>query len=307
MNKKKLFPIMFHHFHDGKKFKASQGSITSYHLEKMIKLIGVKNIINAGDYIENTKNQKMKNKQICFTFDDALKCQYKIAYPVLKKYNIKAFWFIYTSIFTKKPSMLEIYREFRNSFFENIDSFYKLFFDQTRHIKFNKVRLNNFINDYSVKYPFYSKNDLKFRFLRDHILKNQYDKIMIKMMKKKKISIFKISKNLFINKKELKKLNDDGQIIGLHSHSHPTNLKSLNKKESINDYKKNIKLLEKITNKKIISMSHPCGNYNQEILNFLHKKKIQVGFASSSKLDKKLTKFKNLVIPRTDHTSIVIK
>ena len=31
------------------------------------------------------------------TFDDNLKCQYDIALPILDKYSLKAFWFIYTS------------------------------------------------------------------------------------------------------------------------------------------------------------------------------------------------------------------
>ena len=302
---KKKYPVMFHHFHDEKKFQVSQGSINAKQLEKMIKFIGIRNIINAEDYIEKFKNKKIKKNQVCLTFDDALKCQYKIAFPILKKYNIKAFWFIYSSIFTKRPSMLEIYREFRNSFFKNVDSFYELFFEQTDHIRFDKIKFDKFMNDYSLKYPFYTKNDLKFRFLRDYVLKNQYDNIMMKLIKKKKISVLKLSKKLFINEKELKKLSDNGQVIGLHSHSHPTSYKFLSKKKIINDYEINKRLLEKKINKKIISMSHPCGNYNQEILKFLDKKKIQVGFTSSTKIDNKKIKFRNLVIPRIDHTNLI--
>ena len=56
--------------------------------------------------------------------------------------------------------MLEIYREFRNSFFKNVDSFYELFFEQTDHMRFDKIKFDKFMNDYSLKYPFYTKNDL---------------------------------------------------------------------------------------------------------------------------------------------------
>ena len=82
--------IMFHNFHDQKLFKKSLGSISSSDLNKIINKFGKKNIVDPKVFISNHNSKK---KICCLTFDDALKSQIKIALPVLKKNNLKAFFF----------------------------------------------------------------------------------------------------------------------------------------------------------------------------------------------------------------------
>ena len=48
--------IMFHNFHDNKKYKKGDGSLSEKDLTKLIKFIGRKNILNAKDFINNYKN-----------------------------------------------------------------------------------------------------------------------------------------------------------------------------------------------------------------------------------------------------------
>ena len=55
------------------------------------------------------------------TFDDALRCQYDIAVPVIEDLNIKAFFFVYSSIFSEDPDLFEVYRYFRMNYFKNIE------------------------------------------------------------------------------------------------------------------------------------------------------------------------------------------
>jgi len=191
--------IMFHHFHDLKYFKKSQGSISSYQLKRIISKIGRKNIINADEFLNLYLNKKLNKNHVCLTFDDGLKCQIDIALPVLKKYNIKAFWFLYTSIFNKKFDYLEIFREFRHSF-KTVDIFYEKFFlfISQQNIKIQPKNLNLFIKNMNKKFPFYSKNDLKFRYYRDQVLKKKYIKIMMDMIKKSNFNIIKCKKkNLY--------------------------------------------------------------------------------------------------------------
>ena len=120
--------IMFHHFHDEKKHLKTQGSITAKKFEEIIEFIDPKNIVNPDEFKSLVINKKTNRKKVCFTFDDAIKCQFDIARPVMKKYNIKGFFFIYTTIFEGKPDLLEIYRYFRVNFFKSINYFYHEFF-----------------------------------------------------------------------------------------------------------------------------------------------------------------------------------
>ena len=100
--------IMFHHFHDNKNYIKSDGSINKIHLEKLIYKIGRKNILDPNILLNyHTVNNKKKTKYV-LTFDDGLRCQVVIASKILKKFKIKAFFFIFSSIFTKKPDLLEV-------------------------------------------------------------------------------------------------------------------------------------------------------------------------------------------------------
>ena len=129
-NKKNSFfhGVMFHHFHDSKKHHKSQGSINKKTFIKLIKFIGRKNIINADEFLIKFKKKKLKKNDVCLTFDDSLKCQYDIAKPVLDRFNIKAFFFIYTACLKGKPNYIELFRYFRCRYYKNINSFYRDFF-----------------------------------------------------------------------------------------------------------------------------------------------------------------------------------
>ena len=297
--------IMFHHFHDYKKHKKTQGSITAQTLEKIIKKIARKNILDAHIFKKKTVENKLKKNHICLTFDDGIKSQIDIALQILKKYKIKAFFFIYSSILTNKPDNLEIYRYFRCSYFKNIDEFYNLFFQEVKIDleKFFKKKINE-IKKMKKTFSYYSINDIKFRILRDgHLTVKQYDKIMKKLFIKKRFNPKKIFYKIFMNKKDIKKLVFDGHLIGLHSHTHPTNFKKLTIKEQKNEYYKNKKFLNEFT-KDICSMSHPCGNYNKSTLKLLFKMGIKIGFKQHLFIDKKFGMKKinnsNLEIARRD-------
>ena len=129
-NKKNNFyhGIMFHHFHDGVTHTKIQGSINKDDFYKIINFVGKNNILDADKFIEKSKDDKLKNNEVCITFDDSLKCQIDIALPVLEDLKIKSFFFVYTSIFEGKPDNLEIFRYFRNNSFNNINEFYKNFY-----------------------------------------------------------------------------------------------------------------------------------------------------------------------------------
>ena len=53
------------------------------------------------NFFYKTKKNKIQNYETCITFDDGIKSQFDVAYPVLKDLKIKSF-FIYSSIFEKK-------------------------------------------------------------------------------------------------------------------------------------------------------------------------------------------------------------
>ena len=166
----------------------------------------------------------------------------------------------------------------------------------------NKIqnKLKNFNStEYLKNFTFYSKSDKKFRYIRDQILKEEeYFTIMDTIIQESKINLEKIYKNLWISEKDLKKINKEGHVIGLHSYSHPTNFSALSYKNQNEEYIKNKKHLEKIT-PEIFTMSHPANSYNLDTLKILKNLGITMGFRADMNPIKS-----NLEIPRQDHSII---
>lgn len=299
--------VMFHHFHDKKKHKATQGSIDSNQLNKIINYIGRKNILDPLEFIDYFKKKKLKKNHVCFTFDDSLRCQYDIALPLLEEKKIKAFFFVYSSIFDNKPDLLEIYRYFRTNFYDDLNKFYKDFFfllNSKEASQYNKHQKN--FNYLKKNFKFYSYNDVKFRVFRDFILnKKRYDQIMQNLFKEKKFFPKKYFKKIFISKKNLMDLSILNHQIGLHSHNHPTMINKLSFNQQNIEYKKNLKFLNNILgNATIKSMSHPCGRYNQNTFKVLSKLNIDIGFISLMRKNLYEKNYKFL-IPRQDHSNIL--
>ena len=121
--------IMFHHFHS-QKHSPTQGSISAEEFEEMLDWLDDRyNLVNAHEYTWKLENNCLQSNDICLSFDDALLCQFDVAVPVLRQRSIQAFFFVYSSVFTGNLELLEIFRYFRTSCFDNIDHFYRIFFN----------------------------------------------------------------------------------------------------------------------------------------------------------------------------------
>tara|TARA_B100000579_G_scaffold317640_1_gene267215 strand:+ start:7034 stop:7951 length:918 start_codon:yes stop_codon:yes gene_type:complete len=297
--------VMFHHFH-GEKFPKVQGSITVKDFSKIVSYLKKKyKIVSPEEFLNLYQKKNLRGNEVCLTFDDGIKSQKDLILPILERLKIKAFFFIYTSLVKGKPDNLEFYRDFRCSFYKNLSIFYKDFYKNLKIIfpLESKKLKNDYNKNYLINYKFYTKEDRKFRFCRDIILrKKQYEFILEKMMKKKGYKKKLRKKLLFMNAKDLRDIDKKGHTIGLHSHSHPTAIDALSYKSQYNEYSKSKSILEKFLKKKVWSMSHPCGNYNKNSLKILKKKGIKIGFIANLS-NKRINS--GLEIPREDHADLL--
>ena len=144
---------MFHHFYDDGIHTKGQGSISKDDFYKLINFIGRKNICDADVFFEKFKENKLKENEVCLTFDDAIKCQIDVALPVLEDLKIKSFFFVPTSIFEDKPDNLEIFRYFRMNYFNSVDEFYINFYKVlNKDLKgLFSINIINFVYKNSVK------------------------------------------------------------------------------------------------------------------------------------------------------------
>ncbi len=299
--------IMYHHFHDESKHIKGQGSISADTFEEMIDYYARQhNLIGAEEFMARSEKGTLGSSDVCLTFDDGLLCQYDIAYPVLKRLGLTAFWFIYTSPLEGVLEKLEIYRHFRFSMYKDIEDFYEAFFDILRgEDKQAYSELNSYDPDsHYLECPFYTPNDKRFRFLRDDILgPERYYAIMDAMIEDSGYDTKRNSSLLWMNAEQIRNLHRDGHIIGLHSHTHPTVLENLDYDGQRNEYVKNKVCLEKVLGECVSAVSYPCNSYNNDTLRCMHEFGIRIGFRADTedvcKGDPKLE------YPREDHANIL--
>lgn len=104
-----------------------------------------------------------------------------------------------------------------------------------------------------------------------------------------------------MSEENLKDIDSQGHTIGLHSYSHPTQMSKISKLEQEIEYQKNYHHLYSLIGKHITTMSHPCGDYNQDTLSILSAMGITVGFRSNMSISNIRS---SLEIPREDHANI---
>lgn len=276
---------MLHHFYN-ERHPQGQGSISQKDLEKILNFIGVHRILKPSEWLERLEKNKLNKGHLCLTFDDALLCQFEVALPVLEKYKLKAFWFVYSNVFEGHPEKMEIYRFFRVKLFQNIDDFYNIFFRKVFDSQFSK-RVKEVLDEKKIEkqigyYRFYSVNDVKFRLIRDRALRKQdYESIMDTIILEYGLSMQNLSEGLWMSNDHLKHLSDNGYFVGLHSYSHPTVLAELSYQEQFEEYKRNYLHIKRVTGSNPVAMSHPCNSYNEDTIEILKHFGIRCGFRSS--------------------------
>jgi len=295
--------IMFHHFHSEVHLR-TQGSFDKKEFRDILEWLNSNyNINNASDFLRKKLNNSLNDSDITITFDDGLKSQFDIALPVLNEMGIEAFFFVYSDALEKVGDM-EIFRLFRTSEFKNIDDFYNIFFEKLR-LKdiesFNK-NLEIFESSSYLDNGFYSVNDRFYRYLRDVVLSHeQFTKTHYSLMKGFNFDIESAKNQLWITEEMLKEIYNMGHVIGLHSRSHPTDITKLSKSQQYKEYSMNLQYLEKLIGSKVVSMSHPCGRYNEDTLEVLTDIGIKIGFLHN--ISEK-NNHSALKIPREDSANV---
>lgn len=292
--------IMFHYFHDSIKHPYIDGALTASDFERLlIRLLESKKLVSSTEWLDRFIASKLENK-IALTFDDALLSQYDIAYPLMKRYGITGFWFVNTSPIKQVPIFMELFRRFKHEYFKDTNDYFNLFF-QNYENKYKKSVSNEEVGNYLSSFPFYTFNDRKYRYIRDLLLtQNQYEELVKYMMQECGWFGDSYLNKIWLNAVQIKELAGDDNCIGLHSHTHPFNFKSLSKSDQFEEYEINQNIIQEVTGKKCTVMAHPVNSYSNDTFEVLKDLGVIYGFCSA----RKSGTYTNLELPRIDHTFI---
>jgi peptidoglycan/xylan/chitin deacetylase (PgdA/CDA1 family) len=297
--------IMFHHFH-GAGHGPSQGSIDAETLEALIEKLGPRNVFKARTWLDQALAGTLPEGAVCLTFDDALRCQWDVAKPVLDHYDLTGFWFVYSSVMQGNIEPLEVYRTFRSQYFDSVDAFYDAFFNAIANGPYT-AEVDAALADfeparYLADFPFYTRADRTFRYVRDRVLGSErYDAVMQAMIARAGLTMAGLAEGLWLDDSHLRQLHEAGHVVGLHSHSHPLRVGELPFEAQRDEYTRNFEHLRRTLGEAPVAMSHPCNSYDPRTLQVLNELGIQLGFRANM-ADIGET---NLEWPREDHANLL--
>ena len=271
--------IMFHHFHGGDHL-SSEGSISSTDLERIVDYVGPERILGPAEWLMRLRENRLRDTDLCLSFDDSLKSQLDIAIPVLENRGIQAFWFIYSGVLEGRLERLEIYRRFRNQYFDTIDAFYDVFFECVGASAYSVDE--NEITKIRENFPFYSENDVRYRLVRDRVLGTEaYERIVDAIIDDAGTSPEELARGLWMTTEDVSRLSAQGHEIGLHTHTHPTRLAALQPAGQEREYRRNFEFISQICGRPPKTVAHPSNSYGPETLTLLDRLGIECGFRAA--------------------------
>ena len=297
--------LMFHHFHDAKHPRI-QGSLSAEEFAELLNFVGRRHILPAEEWQRRALAGRLGEDDLCLTLDDNLRCQFDVVLPVLRDLGLTAFWFVYTSPLEGVVEKLEVHRYFRNVAFDDVEAFYRSFFEtltKSPHAELAVGRWHNFDPArYLAEFFFYSDEGRRFRFARDQILGvERYDEIMDRMMAEVAFDVEATAEWLWMGAAELRQLTQAGHVIGLHSHTHPTDLKILSATRQAAEYRRNLEILQTMVSVAPTVMAHPTNSYNDDTLQLLRDLGVRLGFRSNLAM----REHGPLEHPRRDHCLVM--
>lgn len=210
--------------------------------------------IHGGNYpevkgsISLEQLEKAVQSDCLLTFDDGLACQ-ELAFPLLQKYGKRAIFSI------NNINIMEAHKQVMEALG---GMFYQTFWKYVANTAFIVPK------EFLAEYSFYTQEDRKYRYYRDFVDTKRHDEIMLGLA-----GNFNIDRNkLFIDPQ---KIVDNGQIIGLHSYSHPRRMDLLKPHEQFDEWLSNIGMVRKYQ-REVLYAVHPMGRYTEvtkEILSLI--------------------------------------
>ncbi len=294
--------VMFHYIKsDGLEIDPSAAS--SDDLQKVIDYVARDfNLLSAEDFTERVITNRLMPHDVCLTMDDGLASQYHLAAPVLKKNDIRAFYFINTGpLFGDSFAVeMELDRYLINSVYPSVENFYTEFFHQVRkrdESLYQASVCTYEASGYLSGFSFYSEVDRLFRWFRDKGDRNHFRGVMDDLKSMHAVNENEARSKIWMTESNISDLAADGHIIGLHSYSHPPNIGELTRESQMLEFLRNRDHLTAICGNSITAMSYPFGRYNSITLNVLRELGIIIGFRSN---DEAVDNRTYLELPRID-------
>lgn len=275
------YGLMFHHFVPGDA-PGREGALCAAQLEQLLEEFGGR-LLPAKEWLDRAERDSLRPGDVCLTFDDNLRCQFDVARPALSRRELTGVWFVSSGPLVGEPIATEIYRALRMHCFPTTDAFYAAFEAVAARSEFGTLiasRLTTFVpRDFLTQFTFYTDADRRFRHIRDEILgPTRFAQLMDRLIAECGVSTGDLAAELWMQPEQLRQLQREGHVIGLHSHRHPTRMAYLDESRQYEEYAANRDVLRVCLGAAPTVAAHPCNSYNAATLRVLRALGVRIAF-----------------------------
>lgn len=276
--------LMFHRFRADADAPEGQGSLTPGEFEAVLLDAGIENVLSPDEWLERVDAEELQPEHICITFDDGLRSQVEHALPVLRRFDLRAFWFVYSSVFEGRPVKGELYAQALGPVGGADAIIAGLRAGAPRDVL--RLLETREFSEYATRMaeaaPFYSRADLEYRFLRNRADREPFEAAMDAILTVRGIDLELLAARTWMREEDLALLASSGHHVGLHSYDHPYAMADLPREEQRRQYELNRAHIARVTGREPDSMSHPLNSYNDATLSVLRDLGIRVGFRANA-------------------------
>ena len=293
--------VMYHYIQDFNPRMKYLSYLNYKNFEKQIKFFKKSFDFIDCSKVKNFDSDVNLNKKIFLTFDDGLLCHYNYVFPILKKNNINAIFYITTAPYINEK-ILSVHKihlvlgayggKIACNFLDQYLDYSML--DNNLIEEFEKITYNTQINsDYTNKFKRTLNYYIKYKY-REKVIND----IFIKFFGNKEKDMIK---KVYMSLNQIKKLYESGMVIGSHSVSHKI-MSRLTEREFKKEIDESFTFLEKFTVYK--TFCYPYGgfhSFSEKIEQYLNTKSVSFSLNVESRdIDHNDLKNRRQALPRFD-------
>lgn len=273
--------VMFHRFRSADSGRQLQGALSPEELEGILLRLGIENVVPPEEWMARLQAGTLAPQDVCLTFDDGLRSQLEHALPVLDRYQLRAFWFAYSCVFEGRPVLSEIFSHLAVDR-GGMPALIEVFLNRCpadMQQQLDSPAFAAYASDMETKAPYYSTNDIKYRYLRNQTENQQsFESLVTDLVEERGLEREEMTRRIWLSNDDLRALSASGHYIGLHSYDHPYDIAALTPDQQRDQYRRNQDHISSVTGVRPKAMSHPLGSYNISSLQVLEELGVTCGF-----------------------------
>ena len=304
MENQKLYISMYHYTRDllHSRYPGIKGLDVDIFKRQLDFMMANFNIVTMEQVLDYYAGGKLPENPLLLTFDDGYIDNYTVALPILKERHLQGSFFIIGKTINEHQllDVNKLHYILACADIMKLMADVKEQMDRHRGTEFVFPSTDELYEKYAVANRFDNKETIFVKRMLQTALPERLRNIISSNLFSKYVGITEeqLAYELYLNKDQIKLMQDNGMFIGVHSYDHYW-LGNTDKEKVRQDLTKALEVMDEFIDKSAWVMNYPYGSYNDDVLEIVREKGAVLGLSTEVRVAD-LTKDNKLLLPRFD-------